>query len=127
MLRLKIMFVISVVLISSTANAGDLALSPIINFGVAGDTYFVTDNDKRVGLERRPLSSANVFKDRFATNNVLVRASSNGSNWRANAAISTSGEGLRPKEANLSVNLIEGLWITGGIFGTWDSEYTFNR
>jgi hypothetical protein len=122
LLQLISLFAISVIF---TANASVLDMSPTINFGIAGDTYFATDNDKGVGLYERPLTNTNVFKDRFATNNVLLHASAKGEDWRANVAVATfsgatSGREtigfIQPEEINAALNIIEGLWIKGGVF-----------
>jgi hypothetical protein len=113
---------ISVAFNASTANA-----ETEVKFGIAGDTYFATDNDKGVQLNGRPLTNTNVFKDRFGTNNVLLHASGKGDGWRANAAIVTFGDFIQPQEANIGLNIIEGLWVTGGVYPLWDNNLTFNK
>jgi hypothetical protein len=49
-----------------------------VEIGIAGDVYYATDNDKYTGLGMRQLanlpSSANIYKDRISTNNVLFEA-----------------------------------------------------
>jgi hypothetical protein len=49
-----------------------------VEIGIAGDVYYATDNDQNTGLNMRKLSnlpsSANIYKDRISTNNVLFEA-----------------------------------------------------
>ena len=100
-----------------------------VELGIAGDAYYTTDNDEGRGMGYRPLTSTNVFKDRFGTNNVLLHALASNENWKANFSIIANGEGTNvlPEEANVGIRLVEGLWFTGGLFAVWDVNYTFDR
>jgi len=98
-----------------------------IEVGIAGDFYYATDNDKSVKLEERPFTSANIFKDRFGTNNVVLNASVTNADWRTNLAVATFGDFILPEEINLGLRLFEKLWITGGLYANWDDDYTFEK
>ena len=103
-----------------------------VEISIAGDTYYATDNEKGVGFHgeshsERKLSSSNIFKDRFGTNNVLLHAKAESHNWRTNVAIATFGEGIEFEEANVGLRLYEGLWVTGGMYALWDVAYTYDR
>ena len=106
-----------------------------VEIGLAGDTYYATDNDQGRGLEERPLQNTNIFRNRFGTNNVLLHANASNKDWKTNFALITYSKDPRYGEstsvdiedANIALHLFEGLWITGGLFAIWDVDYTFDR
>ena len=98
-----------------------------IELGIAGDTYFVTDNVQSLYLGERRFTNTNVYKYKFGTNNVLVTASAKSDDWKVNVAVATFGQSIQPEEANIGINIIEGLWIKGGVFAIWDDDYTYNK
>jgi len=98
-----------------------------VKFGIAGDSYWATDNDASVGLNPRKLSNSNIYKDRFGINNVLLDASVLNDNWKAKLSLANFGtDKIVPEDANISLKLFDNLWINGGLYATWDLDYTFN-
>jgi hypothetical protein len=99
-----------------------------VEIGLAGDSYWATDNDKSVGLGERKLANTNVFKDRFGINNVLLDANVTSESWRAKFVLANFGEDvIVPEEANIGLHICHGLWVTGGLYANWDNDYTYNK
>jgi len=100
-----------------------------LEVNLAGDLYYATDNDEGRGLHPRPLQSSNIYKDRFGTNNVLLRSKVTNNDWKANFSVATFGQGssIAIEDANIGLRITDYLWFTGGLFAVWDVDYTFDR
>jgi hypothetical protein len=59
---------------------------------------------------------------------VLLDAVVNSDKWRVGFALANFGDThVQIEDANLSLNLIQNLWITGGYYANWDDDYTYNK